>query len=303
MSIKERFETHIFDLQDRICEALEAADGIGLFEEDKWERPGGGGGRTRILNKGKVVEKGGVNVSIVHGELPDIFKEKFKVEEATFYACGLSLVIHPLSPKIPTVHANWRYFEMYNSKGEIQTSWFGGGSDLTPYYLDENDAELFHTVNKNVCDQHHPDYYPTFKKECDAYFYNSHRGEGRGIGGIFYDYLKAEGDISLEDRLAFSIDAGNAFTKAYIPIVEKHKNENFTEQEKEWQEIRRGRYVEFNLLHDRGTHFGIKTRGRTESILMSLPATVRWEYNHQAKKGSAEEQLIKVLKNPREWAK
>lgn len=303
MSIKERFEAHIFDLQDRICEALEAADGMGRFEEDKWERPGGGGGRTRILNKGKVVEKGGVNISVVHGELPDIFKEKFKVEEATFYACGLSLVIHPLSPKIPTVHANWRYFEMYNSKGEIQTSWFGGGSDLTPYYLDEKDAELFHTVNKGVCDQHHPDYYPAFKKECDAYFYNSHRGEGRGVGGIFYDYLKAEGDISMEDRLAFSIDVGNAFTKAYIPIVEKHKNENFTEQEKEWQEIRRGRYVEFNLLHDRGTHFGIKTRGRTESILMSLPATVRWEYNHQAKKGSAEEQLIKVLKNPREWAK
>ncbi len=302
MTIKERFEAHIFDLQNRICAALEKSDGMGRFEEDKWERPGGGGGRTRILNKGNVVEKGGVNVSVVHGELPTIFKEKFKVKEATFYACGLSLVIHPYSPKVPTVHANWRYFEMYNGKGEIQTSWFGGGSDLTPYYLDEKDAEHFHSVNKTVCDKYNPKYYPTFKKECDEYFYNSHRGEGRGIGGIFYDYLKAEDGISMEDRLAFSIASGNAFTKAYLPIVEKHKNEAFTQEEKEWQEIRRGRYVEFNLLHDRGTHFGIKTKGRTESILMSLPATVRWEYNHQAVKGSAEERLIEVLKNPREWA-
>ena len=303
MSIKERFEAHIFDLQDRICAALETSDGLGHFEEDKWERPGGGGGRTRILNKGKVIEKGGVNVSVVHGDLPQIFKDKFKVEEATFYACGLSLVIHPFSPKVPTVHANWRYFEMYDSEGNIQTSWFGGGSDLTPYYLDEEDAKHFHSINKEICDQHHADYYSAFKKSCDQYFFNSHRDECRGIGGIFYDYLKTEGDISMEDRLAFSIDSGNAFTEAYIPILEKHKEESFTEAEKEWQEIRRGRYVEFNLLHDRGTHFGIRTKGRTESILMSLPATVRWEYNHHPAKGSAEEQLIEVLKNPREWAK
>ena len=303
MSIKERFEAHIFDLQDRICAALETSDGPGRFEEDKWERPGGGGGRTRILNKGKVIEKGGVNVSVVHGELPQIFKEKFKVEEATFYACGLSLVIHPFSPKVPTVHANWRYFEMYDSEGNLQTSWFGGGSDLTPYYLDEEDAKHFHSINKAICDQHHADYYPTFKKACDEYFFNTHRDECRGIGGIFYDYLKTEEGISMEDRLAFSIDSGNVFTEAYIPILEKHKEESFTKGEKEWQEIRRGRYVEFNLLHDRGTHFGIKTKGRTESILMSLPATVRWEYNHHPLKGSAEEKLIEVLKNPREWAK
>ena len=301
MSIKERFEQHIFDLQDRICAALEVADGAGRFEEDKWERPGGGGGRTRILNKGKVIEKGGVNVSTVHGELPDLFKEKFKVEEVTFYACGLSLVIHPKSPKVPTVHANWRYFEMYDAKGNIQTAWFGGGSDLTPYYLDEADAKHFHQINKNACDAHQASYYHEFKKACDAYFYNSHREESRGIGGIFYDYLKAEEGISMEDRLAFSISSSNAFTEAYIPIIEKHKNKAFTEEEKYWQEIRRGRYVEFNLLHDRGTHFGIKTKGRTESILMSLPATVRWEYNHQPATGSAEEKLIEVLKNPREW--
>jgi len=302
MSIKERFEAHIFDLQDRICSALEKSDGIGRFEEDKWERPGGGGGRTRILNKGKVIEKGGVNISVVHGELPQIFKEKFNVEDATFYACGLSLVIHPFSPKVPTVHANWRYFEMYDSKGNLQTSWFGGGTDLTPYYLDKEDAKHFHSINKIVCDQHHADYYTDFKKACDEYFFNSHRGECRGIGGIFYDYLKTEEGINMEDRLAFSIDSGNAFTEAYIPIIEKHKEESFTGAEKEWQEIRRGRYVEFNLLHDRGTHFGIKTKGRTESILMSLPATVRWEYNHHPAKGSKEEELIEVLKNPREWA-
>ena len=301
MSIKERFEEHIFDLQDRICAALETSDGLGRFEEDKWERPGGGGGRTRILNKGKVIEKGGVNVSVVHGDLPQIFKEKFKVEQATFYACGLSLVIHPFSPKVPTVHANWRYFEMYDSKGNLQTSWFGGGTDLTPYYLDEEDAKHFHSVNKVICDNYHTDYYHDFKKACDEYFYNSHRGECRGIGGIFYDYLKTEEGINMEDRLAFTIDSGNAFTEAYIPILEKHKEEPFTKKEKEWQEIRRGRYVEFNLLHDRGTHFGIKTKGRTESILMSLPATVRWEYNHRPAKGSKEEELIEVLKNPRDW--
>ena len=301
MSIKEQFEAHIFDLQDRICAALEISDGIGRFEEDKWERPGGGGGRTRILNKGKVIEKGGVNVSVVYGELPEIFKKKFKVEEATFYACGLSLVIHPFSPKIPTVHANWRYFEMYNSEGNLQTSWFGGGTDLTPYYLDEEDAKHFHYVNKVVCDNYHVDYYYDFKKACDEYFFNSHRNECRGIGGIFYDYLKTEQGIKMKDRLAFTIDSGNAFTEAYIPILEKHKEEPFTKKEKEWQEIRRGRYVEFNLLHDRGTHFGIKTKGRTESILMSLPATVRWEYNHRPAKGSKEEELIEVLKNPRDW--
>lgn len=301
MSIKERFKAHIFDLQDRICAALEASDGLGRFEEDKWERTGGGGGRTRILNKGKVIEKGGVNVSVVHGELPEIFKKKFKVKEATFYACGLSLVIHPFSPKVPTVHANWRYFEMYNSEGNIQTSWFGGGSDLTPYYLDKEDARHFHSINKAACDKHHPDYYSSFKKACDEYFFNSHRNECRGVGGIFYDYLKSEEGISMEDRLDFSIDAGNAFTEAYIPIFEKHKEESFTKAEKEWQEIRRGRYVEFNLLHDRGTHFGIKTKGRTESILMSLPATVRWEYNHHPEKGSEEAKLIEVLENPLDW--
>ena len=191
---------------------------------------------------------------------------------------------------------------MYDSKEKRIKAWFGGGSDLTPYYLDENDAIHFHTVIKEFCDKHHPDYYSNFKKECDDYFYNSHREEARGIGGIFYDYLQENNDFSLEERMNFSIDAGNAFLRGYLPIVEKHIGENYTEEDKIWQEIRRGRYVEFNLLHDRGTHFGLKTKGRIESILMSLPATVRWEYNHHPKKDSPEEKLLNVLKNPVDWA-
>lgn len=301
MNIKDTFEKHIFDLQNQICHALEQSDTKGKFIEDEWHREGGGGGKTRVLNNGKVFEKGGVNVSVVHGELPQLFKEKFNVDNASFYACGLSLVIHPTSPKIPTVHANWRYFEMYDEDGSLRTSWFGGGTDLTPYYLDNDDATHFHRVNKSVCDKHNPDYYSTFKKECDNYFYNSHRGEARGIGGIFFDYQKEDKNTSMEDILNFSIDSGNAFIEAYVPIVEKHKNKSYTDAQKKWQEIRRGRYVEFNLLHDRGTHFGIKTKGRTESILMSLPSTVRWEYNHHPEKGSAEEELIDVLKNPKDW--
>jgi len=301
MSTKEIFEAHIFDLQNRICNGLEQSDGQGKFIEDKWERAGGGGGRTRILNNGKVIEKGGVNVSVVHGNLPQLFKEKFKVDEATFYACGLSLVIHPMSPKVPTVHANWRYFEMYDKSGKIKTAWFGGGTDLTPYYLDEEDATHFHQINKNVCDKYDTNYYAKFKKECDAYFYNTHRDECRGIGGIFFDYQKESENKSMQEIMEFSMESGNAFLDAYLPIVEKHKNESYSEKEKIWQEIRRGRYVEFNLLHDRGTHFGIKTKGRTESILMSLPSTVRWEYNHQPEKDSAEQRLIKVLKKPKDW--
>jgi coproporphyrinogen III oxidase len=301
MSIKSQFEKHIYNLQDTICKALEDVDGLGKFEEDNWTRPGGGGGRTRIINNGSIIEKGGVNISIVHGELPDLFKEKFKVENATFYASGISLVIHPASPKIPTVHANWRYFEMYSKDGSLKTAWFGGGTDLTPYYLDEEDAIHFHQVNKTACDKHDLDYYPKFKETCDKYFYNSHREETRGIGGIFFDYLKEDGNFSIEDRLAFSINSSNSFLDAYMPIVKKHKEETYTKEEKIWQEIRRGRYVEFNLLHDRGTHFGIKTKGRTESILMSLPATVRWEYNHHPEEGTPEHQLVDVLKNPRNW--
>ena len=301
MNIKETFTQHLFNLQDQICRSLEDIDGKAKFIEDAWEREGGGGGKTRVIANGKVFEKGGVNTSIVHGELPDTFKEKFGVDEANFYACGLSLVIHPKSPKVPTVHANWRYFEMYDSKGSIVKQWFGGGSDLTPYYLVEDDAVHFHQVMKDMCDKHNTNYYTEFKKACDTYFFNSHRDETRGIGGIFYDYLKKDKNMSWEKLLAFQMDSGNCFLEAYIPIVEKHKEETYTEEQKYWQEIRRGRYVEFNLLHDRGTHFGIKTKGRTESILMSLPSTVRWDYDFQTEKDSEEDKLIQVLMNPREW--
>ena len=301
MSIKSTFENHIFKLQDKICQELENIDAKAKFKEDKWEREEGGGGKTRIIRNGNLIEKGGVNTSVVYGELPDLFKKKFKTEEATFYACGISLVIHPFSPKIPTVHANWRYFEMYDKNNKLQSSWFGGGSDLTPYYLDDDDARHFHQTNKDACDLHHQEYYPTFKKACDEYFYNSHRQESRGIGGIFFDYLKEDKQFSMNDRLNFAISSSNSFLDAYLPIVKKHEKENYSEEQKVWQEIRRGRYVEFNLLHDRGTHFGIKTNGRTESILMSLPSTVRWEYNHHPEAGSEEEKLIKVLKHPKEW--
>lgn len=301
MSIKDQFTNHIFDLQDKICAALEEVDGLSKFIEDKWERPGGGGGKTRVISNGKVFEKGGVNTSVVHGELPELFKQKFGVEQANFYACGLSLVIHPMSPKVPTVHANWRYFEMYDGEGTIVKRWFGGGADLTPYYLVEKDAIHFHQVMQNMCDKHDTSYYAKFKKACDEYFFNSHRDETRGVGGLFYDYLEADTSKSWEELLNFQKDAGNCFIEAYKPIVESHKDEPYTEAQKYWQEIRRGRYVEFNLLHDRGTHFGIKTKGRTESILMSLPATVRWDYDHKAEEGSEEAKLISVLKNPKNW--
>lgn len=301
MNIKETFTKHLFNLQDQICRSLEDTDGKAKFAEDAWEREGGGGGKTRIIANGKVFEKGGVSTSVVHGELPDTFKEKFGVDEANFFACGLSLVIHPKSPKVPTVHANWRYFEMYDSKGSIVKQWFGGGLDLTPYYLVEDDAVHFHQVMKNMCDKHNTKYYPEFKKACDSYFFNSHRDETRGIGGIFYDYLQKDKSMSWEKLLTFQIDAGNCFLEAYIPIVEKRKEETYTEEQKYWQEIRRGRYVEFNLLHDRGTHFGIKTKGRTESILMSLPSTVRWDYDFRTEKDSEEDKLIQVLMNPRDW--
>lgn len=301
MDIKKAFTKHLFDLQNRICHALEKADGKAKFIEDAWERPGGGGGKTRVIAHGNVFEKGGVNTSIVHGELPEVFKEKFDVSEASFYACGLSLVIHPESPKIPTVHANWRYFEMYDGAGQIVKQWFGGGSDLTPYYLVDEDAAHFHQIMKNMCDKHNNSFYPKFKKACDAYFFNSHRDETRGIGGIFYDYMQEDDKMSWEQLLNFQLDAGDCFIEAYLPLVEKHKDNSYTDEEKYWQEIRRGRYVEFNLLHDRGTHFGIKTKGRTESILMSLPAKVRWDYDYQVQEGSEEAKLIDILMNPKDW--
>ena len=300
-SLKDSFYTYIQTLQDQICAALEAEDGGATFQEDLWERPGGGGGRTRVIENGNVFEKGGVNISAVYGELPDTMKAYFKVEEGDFFACGLSLVIHPKSPMVPTVHANWRYFEMYNKQGEIVDAWFGGGQDLTPYYLFEEDATHFHQVCKRACDAHDPAFYPKYKKQCDAYFWNAHRNEARGVGGLFFDYLKALPERSMQQWYDFVTEVGNSFIEAYIPIVNRRKSLSYTDAQRDWQEIRRGRYVEFNLVHDKGTLFGLKTNGRIESILMSLPAHVQWRYNHQPEKGSEEARLIEVLENPKAW--
>ena len=300
-SLKDTFYAYIQTLQDQICAALEAEDGGATFQEDLWERPGGGGGRTRVIENGNVFEKGGVNISAVYGELPDTMKAYFKVEEGDFFACGLSLVIHPKSPMVPTVHANWRYFEMYNKQGEIVDAWFGGGQDLTPYYLFEEDATHFHQVCKRACDAHDPAFYPKYKKQCDAYFWNAHRNEARGVGGLFFDYLKALPERSMQQWYDFVTEVGNSFIEAYVPIVNRRKTLSYTTEQREWQEIRRGRYVEFNLVHDKGTLFGLKTNGRIESILMSLPAHVQWRYNHQPEKGSEEARLIEVLENPKSW--
>ena len=287
--MKDTFFKYIQELQDTITKKLEAIDGKAKFHEDIWKRPQGGGGRTRVIQNGNIFEKGGVNISNVHGELPKSMQDYFKVEDVNFFACGLSLVLHPKSPMIPTVHANWRYFEMYNKQGKVIDSWFGGGQDLTPYYLFEEDAKHFHQICKKACDNHNPQFYTDYKKQCDAYFYNTHRNEARGIGGLFFDYCKATKNLSMENWYNFVTEVGNSFLDAYIPIVEKRKTLSYTEAQRKWQEIRRGRYVEFNLVHDKGTLFGLKTNGRIESILMSLPPHVQWVYDHQPEKGSEEE--------------
>lgn len=299
--MKDKFQAYIKNLQDTICKTLEIIDGKAKFQEDLWDRPEGGGGRTRVIENGNVFEKGGVNISSVHGKLPEAMQQNFGVTDSNFFACGLSLVLHPKNPFAPTVHANWRYFEMYNAAGQIVTQWFGGGQDLTPYYLFDEDAIHFHTVCKNACDKHDSAFYSMYKKRCDEYFYNAHRNEGRGIGGLFFDYLKETETTSMQDRYNFVTEIGDSFLNSYIPILEKRKGLAFNKENKDWQEVRRGRYVEFNLVHDKGTLFGLKTNGRIESILMSLPPKVQWHYNHVAAKGSEEERLVNVLQNPKEW--
>jgi len=303
MNIKENWIKYIEGLQNRICTALEECDGRAKFIEDQWQRPEGGGGKTRVISDGNVFEKGGVNTSVVFGSVSEAMKTQLKIDGAKWFACGLSLVLHPVNPFVPTVHCNYRMFELYNENDEVIDRWFGGGTDLTPYYLFEEDARHFHQAYKNVCDKFDLSFYPTFKKNCDDYFVNTHRAnERRGIGGIFYDYQKPDANENVNFWINFSKASGDAFLPAYLPIVEKRKNSSFTAAQRHWQEIRRGRYVEFNLIHDRGTLFGLKTNGRTESILMSLPPTVRFEYNYQPEKGSEEEKLVQVCLNPQEWA-
>ncbi|WP_336093251.1 oxygen-dependent coproporphyrinogen oxidase [Leeuwenhoekiella sp. CH_XMU1409-2] len=299
--MREQFVSYIKNLQDQITSKLEAIDGKATFKEDLWKRAEGGGGRTRVIENGNVIEKGGVNISEVHGPLAPAMQQYFNVGDVDFFACGLSLVIHPKNPYAPTVHANWRYFEMLDKAGNLVDSWFGGGQDLTPYYLFEEDAQHFHQTCKTACDKHDPEFYPQYKMRCDEYFYNAHRGEARGLGGLFFDYLKATDDRSMQDWYNFVTEVGDSFLTAYAPILEKRKDLAYGEKERNWQEVRRGRYVEFNLVHDKGTLFGLKTNGRIESILMSLPPAVQWRYDHHPEPGSPEAELVAVLENPKDW--
>lgn len=283
-------------LQDDICRQLEIADGSKKFQEDLWERPGGGGGRSRILQDGSVFEKGGVNFSEVYGKTPERILKALELEEADFFATGVSVVIHPESPMIPIIHMNLRYFEM--SSGQ---SWFGGGIDLTPIYVVTEDARFFHRSLKNVCDRFHAGYYPEFKKWADDYFYIKHRNETRGVGGIFFDHLSESPEITLNQRFDFCLAIGELFSPVYVEIVGRHKSRPFGQSEKDWQLLRRGRYVEFNLVYDVGTKFGLDTGGRAESILMSLPPEVNWLYNFQPSSGSKEAETQHLLVKGVDW--
>jgi coproporphyrinogen III oxidase len=301
MSIKQNWIEFIKTLQNDICIALEELDGE-KFLNDEWKREEGGGGISRIISNGNIFEKGGVNTSKVFGRLPETMQQAFNVSESKFFAAGISLVLHPKNPYAPTVHANWRYFELYDAGGTRIDSWFGGGSDLTPYYLFEEDAKHFHSSLKKAIDHYGEELYALFKKNCDEYFVNNHRNnEARGIGGVFYDYQRPKDEEDAERLFAFQQANANCFLNAYLPIVIRRKDVPFGEKQKHWQEIRRGRYVEFNLIHDRGTLFGLKTNGRTESILMSLPPTVRFEYNYQPEPGSEEDKLLQVCLHPIDW--
>ncbi len=285
-------ENYINQLQDTICRELESLD-TAKFKEDTWTRSAGGGGKTRVIENGRVFEKGGVNVSSVIGMLPESIAEVLNTEPKEFAACGISLVIHPVSPKVPTIHLNLRYFEMEHGR-----SWFGGGIDLTPYFPYPEDFTHFHKVLKEACDQIIPDSYQDYKKQCDDYFTIKHRNEMRGIGGIFFDYL--EKDNLLYFRLIQSV--GNSFLESYRPIVKKRLNESYTDYAKLFQLIRRGRYVEFNLIYDRGTLFGIKTNGRIESIFMSLPPEVKFIYNWQPDPGTPQRKMMEYYQ-PKNYLK
>lgn len=299
-------------LQAAICSALESVDGgeVG-FIEDPWERDGGGGGHTRVFAGGKVFEKAGVNTSHVYGELDPAFAGQLPGDGTRFSAAGLSLVIHPRSPRVPAVHANIRLVQRGSAL------WTGGGTDLTPYYPRDEDCVHFHRTLRDVCNAHDPLWYARFKQWCDVYFALPHRGETRGIGGIFYDYVgvpsanlpaavRAKAPLALDESVPiarawdFTQDVGRKFLEAYIPIVQSRKVEPWTEAEREFQLYRRGRYAEFNLLYDRGTQFGLRTHGRVESILMSMPPLVRWTYDYRPAPGSAEERLGDYLQ-PRDW--
>ena len=338
-SMRRKFEALCRGAQNDICKAIEELDGTGKFREDAWVRESGGGGISRVMAGGKVFEKAGVNLSVVYGTMP---QEALKAatergvdraagmkpgERVPFFACGLSSVMHPKNPFAPTMHFNYRYFE---TDGGVW--WFGGGTDITPSYLNVDDMKHFHGTYKAACDKHDAEFYPKFKKWADDYFrvrlhslppllfpsplpvprttshqphsppppfmQIPHRGETRGLGGIFFDDMN---DRDPEKLLAFASEGLASVVPAYVPIVAKHKDDPFTDKQKEWQLMRRGRYVEFNLVYDRGTIFGLKTGGRIESILMSLPENARWEYDHKVEPGSKEEEIMKCFREPREW--
>jgi coproporphyrinogen III oxidase len=287
--IKDAF----MDLQDHICSRLEVLDEAGKFQEDVWERPGGGGGRTRII-QGKHIEKGGVNFSAVSGNMPEKITKALNIGATEFFATGVSIVLHPKNPHVPIIHMNVRYFETTSGLW-----WFGGGIDLTPHYVDEALAADFHNSLKATCDKHDSNYYPEFKKWADDYFYIKHRKETRGIGGIFFDRLNEERGRK-QDLFKFVSDVGYAFPDLYTNQFESNYQRSFSEQEKEWQLHRRGRYVEFNLVWDRGTKFGLDTDGNIESILMSLPANAQWTYKYEA--GEKEQLTLDKLKKGIDWA-
>ncbi len=297
---KEEIRDWFKQLQTTICNELEHADGKGKFLVDAWERPGGGGGVSQVITNGNVIEKGGVNFSAVFGKTPEPVLRSLELADGVhpdFFATGVSIVIHPHSPMVPIIHMNVRYFEMSNG-----TWWFGGGIDLTPHYFSEQDARYFHEKLKAVCDTHHPDYYAAFKKWADDYFFIKHRNETRGVGGIFFDYLKSGDGNTKESRFEFVKDVGSSFASLYTHFMTNNKNLSYGDNEKEWQYLRRGRYVEFNLVWDRGTKFGLETDGRTESILMSMPPQARWAYDYQPVKDSKEANTLSMLKKGMAWA-
>ena len=301
---KESISDWLKQLQDSICLALETEDEGAKFKEELWQRTEGGGGRSRVIENGNVIEKGGVMYSAVFGETPSfLFNEKQhtvqsdgSIKPSEFYATGVSIVIHPKNPLVPIIHMNVRYFEMNNG-----VKWLGGGIDLTPHYIFDEDAQFFHRELKKVCDKYHPQYYSKYKEWADNYFFITHRNETRGIGGIFFDRLNSDDVMSFEANLNFWKDIGSAFAHIYTQLMNKNKSKLYTEDQKQWQLLRRGRYVEFNLVYDKGTKFGLETNGRVESILMSLPTTAGWIYNYKIKNGSDEELTLSKLKKGINW--
>ncbi len=285
-------------LQDNICGQIEACDGAGRFQQDLWEHHSEGGGRTRLIEKGNIIEKGGVNFSAVGGRLPQKTALGLGLPEAIgFFATGVSIVMHPKNPFVPIIHMNIRYFEMENGQ-----YWFGGGIDLTPHYLIEQDAAFFHSRLKAVCDKSHQDFYPKFKNWCDEYFFLHHREETRGVGGIFFDRLnETELPMSKEAVWDFVKNVGNEFAPIYTFLMQKNHPTPYDESHLQWQSLRRSRYVEFNLLYDKGTKFGLETKGRTESILMSMPPMAKWMYNYTPQSGTPEANTLQLLRKGIDW--